>query len=237
MIVSPAVDLREGACVQLIGGDYTRETVRIADPIAVARKWERAGFAHLHIVDLDAATGRGSNRQAVRDLLGATSARCSVGGGVRTLDDIEGLLSDGATNVIVGSRALESPAWLADAAAAFPARLVVAADVDHRALVTRGWTQRLEATLEETFVRLNKLPLAQVLVTAVHREGQLDGTDVELFDEIVRMSVAPVMASGGIANTEQLRELAATGVAGVVVGMALYTGDLDPETTAMEFGK
>lgn len=237
MIVSPAVDLRGGACVQLIGGDYDRESVRVADPMLVAERWERAGFRRLHIVDLDAATGRGSNRRAVREILGATSARCSVGGGVRTLDDIEGLLVDGATNVIIGSRALESPAWLAGAAAAFPAKLVVAADVIERILVTRGWTQQVEATLAETFARLNELPLAEVLVTAVHREGQLAGTDVALFEEIVRISTAPIIASGGIANIEQLRELATTGVAGVVVGMALYTGDLDPETTAKEFGK
>ena len=141
MQVIPAIDLRDGACVQLVGGSYAEERVRIADPVAVAREWTRLGFTRIHLVDLDAATGRGSNRETVREILGARPASVQCGGGVRDLDTIDELLSAGASEVVLGTRAVEDRAWLEDAVARYPDRIIVAADTSARRLLSRGWSQ------------------------------------------------------------------------------------------------
>jgi phosphoribosylformimino-5-aminoimidazole carboxamide ribotide isomerase len=236
MIAIPAVDLRDGACVQLVGGEYAAERVRLPDPIAVARDWEQAGFGSLHIVDLDAATTRGNNRRVIQRLLDRAELDVQVGGGVRERDDIAWLLDAGATRVVVGTRALEDEEWLEEMAATFPQQLMVAADVRDRQVVTRGWTRTLHLDIEEALERLSALPLAGVLVTAVHKEGQMLGPDLTLMELVAESTHLPVMASGGITTDADLRLLADRGVAGAVLGMALYTGALDPRATAQEFG-
>lgn len=237
MIVIPAIDLREGACVQLVGGAYEEERVRMDDPVAAAREWARLGFTQLHVVDLDAATGRGSNLAVVRAILheGLFDA-VQVGGGVRGEDAVDALLDAGAARVVVGTRALEDPDWLAETCARFPGALVVAADVRGRRVVTRGWERTLAVDVVDRVEALNALPLAGVMVTAVHREGQMEGPDYFLMDDVLEAATLPVIASGGIGAAHQLRELAERGVAATVLGMALYTGALDPRQAAEEFG-
>ena len=237
MLAIPALDLRDGHVVQLIGGDYAHESIRLERPRDVAREWSNHGFHRLHIVDLDAATARGSNRQVVRDLLADSVCPMQVGGGIRTDDDIRALVDDGADWVIVGTRALEEPAWLEETAAAFPGRLIVAADVRERNVVTRGWSRQLRRTILDVVDDINGLPLGGLLVTAVHREGLLQGTDLPLMEDVAEASAWPVYASGGIATMADLRALDERGIAGVVIGMALYTGTLDPRIVAEEFAQ
>ena len=235
MIAIPAVDLREGACVQLVGGSYANEQVRLDNPLEVARGWVRAGFQRMHVVDLDAATGHGDNASIVRDILEEVPASIQVGGGVRSGDTIERLLDEGAAWVVLGTRALEEPEWLAGTASSFPGQLIVAADVRERQIVTRGWARTLARTVLDVVEQLNDIPLGGVLVTAVHREGQLAGTDLFLMEDVAELSVHPVIASGGIASMSDLRELADRGIAAAVIGMALYTGALDARAVAEEF--
>jgi phosphoribosylformimino-5-aminoimidazole carboxamide ribotide isomerase len=237
MIALPAVDLREGACAQLVGGEYADERVRLADPVAVARDWARYGFRRLHVVDLDAATGRGSNREVVADLLRDTSVALQVGGGVRSATQIEELLASGATAVVVGTRALEDSDWLARVATTYPNEILVAADVRDRRVVTHGWSRTLPREIIDVTEELSTLPLAGLLVTAVHREGRMQGTDLFLMEDVVDAASFPVFASGGIASTADLRALADRGVAAAIIGMALYTGALDPWQTAEEFSE
>ncbi len=237
MIVLPAVDLRGGACVQLIGGSYDHERIRLSDPGAVARTWQDVGFRQLHCVDLDAATGRGSNEGVVREILSITDFEVQVGGGVRDDGRIEDLLADGARRVIVGTRALEDGAWLDEMAARFPDELIVAADVFDRRVVTRGWTRALPVDILDAIEELNALPLAGILVTAVHREGQLQGTDLPLMEDVAEAAAYPVYAAGGITTVHDLRALASRGVAAAIIGTALYTGAIDPHATAAEFGE
>jgi phosphoribosylformimino-5-aminoimidazole carboxamide ribotide isomerase len=235
MIAIPAVDLRDGACVQLVGGEYAAERIRLPDPVAVARDWERAGFTALHIVDLDAATSRGNNRRVIQMLLDATDLEVQVGGGVREYDDIAWMLDAGATRVVVGTRALEDDDWCAEMAQTFPGQLIVAADVRERRVVTRGWSTTTHLDIDDVLARLSGLPLAGVLVTAVHKEGLMQGADLSLMEAVVDASAHPVIASGGIATDVDLRLLADRGVAAAVLGMALYTGALDARATAQEF--
>lgn len=237
MIAIPAVDLRDGACVQLVGGSYKEERVRLENPVEVARSWERYGFRRLHVVDLDAATERGSNLEVVRSLLADTSLPVQVGGGVRSGDDVESLLDAGATQVIVGTRALEEPEWIAALAARHPGELIVACDVRERRVTTRGWSRTMPLDILDVVDELNALPLGGLLVTAVHREGQMRGTDLPLMEDVAESSGFPVYASGGVATMEDLRALDYRGIAGVVIGMALYTGALDPVVVSGEFGE
>lgn len=235
MIAIPAVDLREGACVQLVGGDYAAERVRLDNPVNVASGWRNRGFTHLHVVDLDAALGRGDNSGVVRAILELPGLAVTVGGGVRTVEQIARLIDAGADRVVVGTRAIEDPDWLEQAAARFPARVVVAADMRERQVVTRGWASGSGQGIGEVLDRLGALPLAGVLVTAVHQEGRLAGPDLTLVADCLAGTTLPVIASGGITTMEDLRALTRAGAAAAVLGMALYTGTLDPDTVAREF--
>lgn len=235
MIVIPAVDLRDGACVQLVGGEYAAERIRLPDPIAVALDWEAKGFQALHVVDLDAATGRGDNRRVIEQLLDRTDLTVQVGGGVRDRDAIAWLIDSGATYVVVGTRALEDEEWLAGVADEYPGQLVVAADVRERMIVTRGWTRTMHLDIDEAMARLSQLPLAGVLVTAVHKEGLMQGADLALMEDVAESTALPIIASGGITTDTDLRLLADRGIAAAVLGMALYTGALDARAIAEEF--
>lgn len=235
MMAIPAVDLREGACVQLVGGEYTQERVRLDDPVAIAREWTRYGFRRLHVVDLDAATGRGSNRDLVNELLAETPADIQVGGGVRNGTRVEELLSAGARAVVVGTRALEDADWLARIASTYPNEILVAADVRDRRIVTHGWARTLPRNIMDVTEELSALPLAGLLVTAVHREGRMEGTDLFLMEDVVEAVSFPVFASGGVGSMADLRALDDRGVAAAIIGMALYTGAIDPRQAAEEF--
>lgn len=236
MIAIPAVDLRDGACVQLVGGEYAKERVRLPDPAAVARDWIQQGFNRLHVVDLDAATGRGNNSKIVREILRESSVPVQVGGGVRNEDQIERLLDDGAAFVVVGTRAVEDEDWLTEMSDKFPQQLIVAADVRERRIVTRGWTKTLSKNVVHYVEELANLPLAGILVTAVHKEGQLQGTDLPLMEDVAEASGWPVLASGGVSSFDDLRALEHRGLSGAVLGMALYTGVMEPRRIAEEFG-
>jgi phosphoribosylformimino-5-aminoimidazole carboxamide ribotide isomerase len=237
MIAIPAVDLRDGACVQLVGGSYAHERVRLDDPASVARGWASHGFRRLHLVDLDAATGAGSNEELLRDILGENVLPMQVGGGVRSGETIERLLAHGAYRVVVGTRALEEPEWLAEMASLFPGELIVAADVRERRLVTRGWSRTLPSDILDAVTELNSFALGGILVTAVHKEGRLGGTDLPLMEDVAEASQAPIYASGGVTTMSDLRALADRGIAGTIIGMALYTGVLDPRIVAEEFAE
>jgi phosphoribosylformimino-5-aminoimidazole carboxamide ribotide isomerase len=237
MIVIPAVDLRDGACVQLVGGSLADERVRLANPVSVARDWAHAGFRRLHVVDLDAATGTGSNLPVVDDILRDAAADIQVGGGVRSSDMVEHLFDAGADQVVVGTRAIEDRDWLARLASAYPGVITVATDVRERRVVTRGWVRTLPLDILDLVEELNAFPLGGLLVTAVHLEGQMRGTDLALMEDVAESSSAPVTAAGGVASMADLRALQHRGIARVVVGMALYTGVLDAREVIQEYGE
>jgi phosphoribosylformimino-5-aminoimidazole carboxamide ribotide isomerase len=236
MIAIPAVDLRDGACVQLVGGSYDHERVRVDDPLSAARNWLSAGFTRLHVVDLDAALDRGSNTAVVERIVRGAPGCVQVGGGVRTTHDVERLLGWGAASVIVGTRALADPAWIAEQAYRFPGRIIAATDVRGGRLTSRGWTEALEHDLATTLGQLSELPLAGVLLTAVDVEGTMRGPALDLIAYAASRCTLPLTASGGIASEADLRNLDERGAAGAVIGMALYTGAMDARVIAREFG-
>jgi phosphoribosylformimino-5-aminoimidazole carboxamide ribotide isomerase len=237
MIAIPALDLRGGACVQLAAGSYDEEVIRIPDPVGVAIAWRQYGFRHLHIVDLDGVAGRGNNTTEIQAILDATDVEVQVGGGIRSRELIQRTLEDGAQRVIIGTRALEDPDRLAEMSVLFPGSIVVAADVRDRKVLSHGWTRTHPKLVLDLVEDLNGLPLAGILVTAVHREEAMRGTDLPLMEDVADAADVPVFASGGLGTINDLRALADRGVAAAVVGMALYSGAMDPWAVAEEFAE
>ena len=237
MIAIPALDLRGGACVQLAAGSYDQELIRIPDPVGVAVAWGQYGFRHLHLVDLDAVAGRGNNVPEIQAVLGATDVEVQLGGGIRTRESIQKALDDGAQRVLIGTHALEDPDWLAEMSVVFPGCIVVAADVRGRKILSRGWTRTHPKLVLDLVEELNGLPLAGVLVTAVHREDAMHGTDLPLMEDVAESADVPVFASGGLGNITHLRALADRGVAAAIIGIALYNGAMDPRAVAEEFAE
>ena len=235
MIAIPAVDLRDGACVQLVGGSYADERVRLSDPLAVARRWAALGFRVLHVVDLDAATGAGSNRAIVDTIVRESGMAVQVGGGIRSTEQVDVLFAAGAYRVVVGTRALDDAEWIAERTRAYPGRIVAAVDVRAGRVAVGGWKRSLDRRLDQAVESFRGLPLAGVLVTAVDVEGRLDGPDLPLLEDAIAASPFPVIASGGITTIEDLRAIGERGAAGAVIGMALYTGKLDAQHVAAEF--
>jgi phosphoribosylformimino-5-aminoimidazole carboxamide ribotide isomerase len=236
VIVAPAVDLRGGRCVQLVGGRPEAERVSLPDPVEQARKWWEMGFRTLHVVDLDAALSLGHNLPVIREIVQSTEALLQVGGGVRNETSLATHLAMGVDRVIVGTRAVDDPEWLEVVAFRHPGRILVAADVRDGRVLRKGWTESSGIPVLELLRRLDSLPLAGVLYTDVGREGRMEGMELSSAAEVVAGSRQPVWISGGITRMRELRSLAMAGAAGAVLGMAIYTGVLPPEQVAKEFG-
>ncbi|MGA9522281.1 MAG: 1-(5-phosphoribosyl)-5-[(5-phosphoribosylamino)methylideneamino] imidazole-4-carboxamide isomerase [Myxococcaceae bacterium] len=233
----PAVDLRQGACVQLVGGRPEDERIRVSDPVVAATRWRDAGFTSLHVVDLDAALGGAPQDDTIGRVVKEGGLPCSVGGGVRDVARIERLFELGAERVVVGTRGIADPAFLADACARWPERIVLAADVRGREVQVRGWTEGTGMTLAVLLERVQALALGGVLVTAVHVEGLMTGPDVSLVREARSQTRVPLIASGGVGSMEDLKRLEDAGADAAVLGMSLYTGAIDPERVAKEFSR
>ena len=235
MIALPAIDLRDGACVQLVGGDYAKERVRVPDAVAQARVFRDAGFKALHVVDLDAATGRGENRNVIEAIARDGGLEIQVGGGVRDVSRAKALFDLGAARVVVGTRAVEDRAFLDDVALRFPGKVVLALDVREREVLVRGWQASSGKDVVTLLGEVARLDLAGVLVTAVHREGLLGGADALLMRTLAATSKHRLIASGGVSTMADLEALSEAGCHAAVIGMALYTNALDANEVARRF--
>jgi phosphoribosylformimino-5-aminoimidazole carboxamide ribotide isomerase len=236
VIATPAVDLKGGRCVQLVGGRPEDERVSLPDPVAVARDWYARGFASVHIVDLDAALGSGDNRDVIRQVAGATPVDTQVGGGIRSDGAIAELLELGVDRVVVGTKAIDDPEWFAAAATRHPGRITVAADIRDGEVLRKGWTEGSQLQLADFLATLAALPLAGVLCTDVGREGRMEGIDRAGVAAALAASPHPMWISGGVTTLDELDFLADNGAAGVVLGMALYTNTLDADAVAARYG-
>jgi phosphoribosylformimino-5-aminoimidazole carboxamide ribotide isomerase len=237
VIAAPAVDLKDGRCVQLVGGRPDAVAVSLPDPVAAAARWYATGFGTLHVVDLDAALSSGDNLDVILDVLRATDAETQVGGGIRDDARAEALLEGGADRIVVGTRALDDAAWISALARAYPARVMVALDTQDGRILRKGWTEETRLELTTYLPSLADLPLAGILSTNVGREGRLQGIDREACREVVDLSPHPVWASGGVTTTAELEYLDGIGAAGAVLGMALYTDRLNAADVAARWGR
>jgi phosphoribosylanthranilate isomerase len=221
----PAVDIAGGQAVQLVQGVAGSEK-RFGDPVEAALRWQQAGAEWLHLVDLDAAFGRGHNRELLAKIVGALDIEVEMSGGIRDDDSLASALATGCRRVNMGTAALEEPAWCASAIASHGDRIAVGLDVRGRTLAARGWT-RDGGDLYDVLARLDAEGCARYVVTDVNKDGMLQGPNLDLLRSVCAGTDRPVVASGGItelADLEALLGLVPDGVEGAIVGTALYEG-------------
>ncbi|WP_106398536.1 bifunctional 1-(5-phosphoribosyl)-5-((5-phosphoribosylamino)methylideneamino)imidazole-4-carboxamide isomerase/phosphoribosylanthranilate isomerase PriA [Actinocorallia populi] len=219
----PAVDVADGQAVRLVQGEAGSET-SYGDPLDAALAWQSAGAEWIHLVDLDAAFGRGSNRELLREMTGRLDVKVELSGGIRDDDSLRAALDTGCARVNIGTAALENPEWCRKIIAEFGDRIAVGLDVRGTTLAARGWTQE-GGDLWEVLARLEEDGCPRYVVTDVTKDGTLRGPNVELLREVCRRTDKPVVASGGVSSLADLRALAALvpeGVEGAIVGKALY---------------
>jgi phosphoribosyl isomerase A len=219
----PAVDVADGQAVRLVQGEAGTET-SYGGPLEAALAWQRAGAEWIHLVDLDAAFGRGSNRQLLAEVTGRLDVRVELSGGIRDDDSLEAALATGCARVNIGTAALEDPAWCRKIIESYGDKIAVGLDVRGTTLAARGWTQE-GGDLWEVLARLETDGCPRYVVTDVTKDGTLRGPNVGLLREVCARTDRPVIASGGVSSLDDLRALAGlvpAGVEGAIVGKALY---------------
>jgi phosphoribosyl isomerase A len=225
LVLLPAVDLAEGLAVQLVQGRAGSEK-RFGDPRAAAQRWQDAGAEWIHLVDLDAAFGRGSNAEIIAELISHLRLNVELSGGIRDDESLERALATGCARVNIGTAALEQPEWCEDIIDRYGDRIAIGLDVRGSKLAARGWT-REGGDLYETLRRLDHAGCSRFVVTDVTADGMLRGPNLELLRQVCEETTKPVVASGGISTLEDilaLRDMVGIGVEGAIIGTALYVG-------------
>jgi len=221
----PAVDVKDGRAVRLVQGELAAETA-YGNPLEVALEFQAAGAEWLHLVDLDAAFGRGENSALLAEVVGKLDIKVELSGGIRDDESLKRALATGCRRVNLGTAALENPEWTAQVIGEYGDRIAVGLDVRGHVLAARGWTKE-GGDLFETIERLERDGCARYVVTDVTKDGTLQGPNLELLKEVCAVTRKPVVASGGISSLDDIAALAslnAAGVEGAIVGKALYAG-------------
>lgn len=223
LILLPAVDVKDGRAVRLVQGELANETT-YGEPLAAALDFQSAGAQWLHLVDLDAAFGRGSNHEILADVVGRLDINVELSGGIRDDASLERALATGCTRVNLGTAALENPEWTSKVIQKYGEKIAVGLDVRGHTLAARGWTQE-GGNLFETLDRLDKDGCSRYVVTDVAKDGTMQGPNLTLLREVASATKAPIIASGGVSTLDDiraLRELLDIGIEGSIVGKALY---------------
>ncbi len=223
MEIWPAIDLRGGKCVRLQQGDYKRETVFGDDPAAMARRWVEQGAEYLHLVDLDGARdGTSANRTAVAAILASIDIPCELGGGVRDEATIKSWLEAGIHRLVIGTKALKEPDWFREMCRRYPQKLVLGIDARDGRVATDGWLDVSDVSATEMAKQYADEPLAAIVYTDIAKDGMMAGTNLPAMLEMKEAVDIPVIASGGVTNVEDVRQLARMDMAGCIIGRALY---------------
>jgi phosphoribosylformimino-5-aminoimidazole carboxamide ribotide isomerase/phosphoribosylanthranilate isomerase len=234
----PAVDVKDGRAVRLVQGELDRESV-YGSPLEVALEFQAAGAEWLHLVDLDAAFGRGENSELLASVVKTLDIKVELSGGIRDDESLRRALATGCTRINLGTAALENPEWTAQVISQYGERIAVGLDVRGHTLAARGWTKE-GGDLFETIERLDRNGCARYVVTDVAKDGTLMGPNFELLKEVCAATKKPVVASGGIssiADIEGLAQLRSIGVEGAIVGKALYAGAFTLQEALKASGK
>jgi phosphoribosylformimino-5-aminoimidazole carboxamide ribotide isomerase len=228
VILYPAIDIRGGRCVRLIEGDFDRETVYDADPTHAARRWAEAGAAWLHVVDLDGArTGKPVNTQSIAAIRAAVDVPMQVGGGLRSIGDLEAAFALGINRVNLGSVALSNPELVREAVSRWGDAIALALDARDGKLAADGWLAQTDSDAIEVAKRFAEIGVRHFIATDISRDGTMTGPNLESLRVLIEAVDANVIASGGIASLNDIRAIAAAGAGGAIVGRALYDGRID----------
>jgi len=233
MILFPAIDLKDGACVRLFQGDMDKATVYNADPASQARAFSDAGFSWLHLVDLNGAIeGRPVNDKAVETILSTINVPAQLGGGIRDMATIRMWLEKGVNRVILGTVALEQPELVKEACRAFPGRIVVGIDARDGYVAVAGWAKTSRVKALDLALKFEDSGVAAIIYTDISRDGAMMGVNLDATTDLAWALTTPVIASGGVSALSDLEEIKAvedSGIEGVIVGRALYDGRVDPK--------
>lgn len=235
MITIPTISLRGGACVSPCAGDVSDPNLPLASPIGLARAWAAAGFPQIHVADLDALGGSGTNATLMDEIVRDGGIGIQAASGAQTTDAVDRLFDAGAARVVLDVAAIEEPTWLATMADAYPGSVVVATDVRERRVVTRGWVRNLPVNIFDVVEELEGMPLGGLLISVVHGSGSSTSADLSLLEDIAEACDFPVLTVGGVMTMNDLRALEHRGVSAVVLGGVLYSGALDARAVAQEF--
>ena len=214
--------------MQLVGGKPGSQQIVMPDPMKVAQMWVDKGANYLHLVDLDGAFGKENNLKVFKQITKEIGVPTEIGGGIKDVDTIDDLISAGVDRIIVGTKAVKEPDWLAEMADRHPGRIVLSMDTKEGKIAIKGWQGSAQISIEEMFDRIRDLPLAAVLNTNVDVEGQKKGIDAEKAKDFISRCPCKVIASGGVTSLEDAEILSAAGAEGAVVGLALYTDVIKP---------
>jgi phosphoribosylformimino-5-aminoimidazole carboxamide ribotide isomerase len=221
VIVIPAIDVRRGRAVRLTQGDPDQETVYAADPATLAVRFQDEGARRLHVVDLDAALDVGDNREVIATICRTTQVPVQVGGGIRDLERIADMVGLGARRVVLGTQAALEPEFVARAVEEYAEKIVVAVDVRGGRVMVRGWQEEGPA-LDDALKALDDAGSPRYLVTSIARDGTLEGPDLRLYQQVMKLTKAPIIASGGVRTADDVWALRDAGCEAVVTGKALY---------------
>jgi len=228
MIIYPAVDIKDGRCVRLVQGEFDKVTVYSDNPVEMGLKWERMGAQYLHVVDLDGArTGQIQNTPIISEMAVKLGIPVQLGGGIRTVETIETLLCKGIHRVILGTSAVKNPELVKQALKTFEDSVVIGIDAKDGMVAIEGWAKTSEFTAIGFAKKMEELGAKTIIYTDISRNGMLAGPNLKAMEEMVKAVNIEVIASGGVRNIDDIRNLKNVGVSGVIVGKALYTGDLD----------
>lgn len=228
MRIYPAIDIKDGKCVRLLRGSFDDVTVYGDDPAEMARKWEAEGGEYIHVVDLDGAVkGHGVNAEAIRRICESVSVPVQTGGGIRTMEDIEAKLNCGISRVIIGTKAVSDPEFIKNAVAKYGEKIAIGIDAKDGKVAIEGWEKTTDFGAVEFAEKMAELGVKTIIYTDIATDGTLAGPNVEAMKEMASRVDVDVIASGGIGNIEHIKSLSGTGVEGVIVGRALYTGGVE----------
>lgn len=223
MIIYPAIDIRDGKAVQLVEGDFDRETVFDTDPVEAARRWEAAGAEWIHIVDLDGArNGRRANAAAIAAIRAAVSPKLQLGGGLRTLGDLDEVAAIGVDRMVIGSAAIATPEIVPAAVAAHVDKIAIGIDARNGMVATQGWLDQTDVSATDLAALVAKQGVQHIIYTDISRDGRLEGPNIPALNAMIAATTASIIASGGIGTLNDVAEVATTSSGGVIIGTALY---------------
>lgn len=227
MRIYPAIDIKDGKCVRLLRGNFADVTVYGNDPVEMAKKWESLGGEFIHVVDLDGALkGTGVNAKVIESIAKSVSVPVQTGGGIRNMADIESRLACGVSRVIIGTKAVSDADFVRRAVSEYGDRIVIGIDAKDGRVAVEGWEKTSDYTAVEFAKKMADIGVGTIVYTDIATDGTLMGPNVAAMSEMVKATGIDIIASGGIGSAEHIKSLVPTGVEGVIVGRALYTGNV-----------
>ena len=229
MLIIPAIDLKDGVCVRLQQGKKDAVTVYSHDPAGTAKKWEGMGAKVLHVVDLDGAfTGSQQNLKRIIDIRKSVKMTIEVGGGIRSITAVDKLISAGINHVIIGTAAIEDPAFVMEACSKFPGKIFIGIDAKDGKVAVKGWEEVSAIDAKELAKRVETVGIAGIIYTDISRDGMLTGPNIPALEDMINTVKIPVIASGGIATIDDIKALLEIkDLWGAITGKAIYSGSLD----------